>query len=396
MGLFQNIAKRVGRSAAKHEFDILRDQIQQLPEESVASLFKVTANTAQNLIDKLPDPRNATFAAALTLPRSTIQDNEQLRKDIALLLPLFTELQKAYEGADPDNVFTKWSIWFWRVILMNMLHDELYGRSKKLWKLIKKREGTEGRSLRSMRPKYYDKEGVIEDAPQLDEMWSEAAEQGNAEAQYNLGVMYANGDGVPKDAVEAVKWFRKAAEQGHAKAQYNFGLMYYNGKGVPEDYSEAVKLFRMASERGNADAQHNLGVMYSDGEGVQQDDTEAVKWYRLAAEQGKAQSQFNLGMKYGNGEGVTEDALEAVKWFRLAAEQGNANAQYNLGLRYAVGLGVIEDMVEAHAWLNVASAQGYEVPNKNLTTVEEEMTKDQIAEATELAREYFKKYGKKK
>ena len=53
-------------------------------------------------------------------------------------------------------------------------------------------------------------------------------------------------------------------------------------------------------------------------------------------------------------------------------------------------------MVEAHAWLNIASAQGIEVAKKSLSKVEELMTKDQIAEATKLAREYFEKYGKKK
>jgi TPR repeat protein len=52
----------------------------------------------------------------------------------------------------------------------------------------------------------------------------ELAEQGDAEAQFNLGVMYANGEGVPKDDVEAVKWYRKSAEQGYALAQFNLGV----------------------------------------------------------------------------------------------------------------------------------------------------------------------------
>jgi TPR repeat protein len=63
------------------------------------------------------------------------------------------------------------------------------------------------------------------------------AEQGDASAQYNLGVMYANGYGVPQDYAEAVRWYRLAAGQGNAKAQYNLGLMYYNGEGVPQDYA---------------------------------------------------------------------------------------------------------------------------------------------------------------
>ncbi len=53
--------------------------------------------------------------------------------------------------------------------------------------------------------------------------WKPLAEQGNAGAQFNLGVMYYKGRGVPQDYAEAVKWYRKAAEQGNAGAQFNLG-----------------------------------------------------------------------------------------------------------------------------------------------------------------------------
>ena len=87
------------------------------------------------------------------------------------------------------------------------------------------------------------------------------AEQGNATAQFNLGVLYANAQGVPQDYQEALKWYRKAAEQGDADAQYNLGVMYDNEQGVPQDYQEALKWYRKAAEQGDADAQNNLGVM---------------------------------------------------------------------------------------------------------------------------------------
>ena len=67
------------------------------------------------------------------------------------------------------------------------------------------------------------------------------AEQGHAEAQFNLGTMYANADGVPKNDAEAVKWYRLAAEQGHAAAQFNLGLRYAYGAGVLKDEAEAVR-----------------------------------------------------------------------------------------------------------------------------------------------------------
>ena len=73
-----------------------------------------------------------------------------------------------------------------------------------------------------------------------------AAKQGDAFAQFNLGVMYYNGDGVPQDYSEAAKWYRKAAEQGHAKAQSNLGVMYADGKGVPKDYVKAYMWLEVA------------------------------------------------------------------------------------------------------------------------------------------------------
>lgn len=72
-------------------------------------------------------------------------------------------------------------------------------------------------------------------------LWLPLANQGNASAQFNLGVMYDNGQGVPQDYAEAVKWYRKAAAQGDAQAQNNLGVRYDNGQGVPQDYVQAHK-----------------------------------------------------------------------------------------------------------------------------------------------------------
>ena len=113
--------------------------------------------------------------------------------------------------------------------------------------------------------------------------WYPLAEQGDAEAQFNLGLMYRKGLGVPRHYAEAMKWYRKAAEQGDAQAQYNLGFMYDIGLGVPEDYAEAVKWFRKAAEQGNAKAQTYLGFMYHEGQGVTQDYVQAHMWYNLAA-----------------------------------------------------------------------------------------------------------------
>ena len=181
-------------------------------------------------------------------------------------------------------------------------------------------------------------------------MCSKAAEQGNADAQYILGVMYDSGEGVRQDYAEALKWYRKAAEQGLVEAQFYLGLMYYSGQGVQQDYAEALKWYRKAIERGNASAQFFLGLMYYSGEGVREDYAEAVKWYRKAAEQGVARAQLNLGWMYASGKGVRQDYAEASKWYRKAAEQGVAGARYNLGLMYAGGKGVLQSGAAAADW----------------------------------------------
>jgi TPR repeat protein len=123
---------------------------------------------------------------------------------------------------------------------------------------------------------------------------------------------------------------RKEAEQGNANAQYNLGNAYYLGQGVPQDYTQAAVWYRKAAEQGIQYAQLNLGNAYRTGQGVTQDYAEAVVWYRKAAEQRDADAQNNLGMAYQNGIGVPQDYAQAAVWYRKAAEQENASAQVGL------------------------------------------------------------------
>ena len=122
----------------------------------------------------------------------------------------------------------------------------------------------------------------------------EQAKDGDATAQYNLGICYYNGDGVAVDKAEAVKWLRKAAEKGHLQAQTLIGAFYFQGDGVAEDQAEAVKWFRKAAEKGHPESQTMLGMCYLNGEGVAADKTEAVKWLWKAAEQGYLLAQEEL------------------------------------------------------------------------------------------------------
>jgi len=124
----------------------------------------------------------------------------------------------------------------------------------------------------------------------------------------------------------AAKIFKELAEQGDPDAQTNLGFMYEEGQGVLQDYAEAVKWYRLAAEQDDVVAQYNLGFMYEMGKGVLQDYAEAVKWYRLAADQGDASAQTNLGFMYEDGQGVLQDNIKAHMWYNLAAANGYKNA----------------------------------------------------------------------
>ena len=124
-----------------------------------------------------------------------------------------------------------------------------------------------------------------------------------------------------------VSALRKKAGQGDADAQYTLGVMYNIGRGVKRNPSESASWFLKAAEQGHAHSQYYLGSIYEYGEGVTQGYAEAMEWYRKAAEQGNAKAQYNLGMRCQIGRGVKKDLAEAEKWLREAAKRGHTEAK---------------------------------------------------------------------
>ena len=120
-----------------------------------------------------------------------------------------------------------------------------------------------------------------------------------------------------------MKWYLKAAEQGDADAQRQIGYMYYKGEGVEQNYKEAAEWFLKAAEQGHARAQNNIGYMYENGTGVLQNYQESMVWYLKAAEQGDADAQHRIGLFYSNGKLVEKDLVKAYAWFNLAAAGGH-------------------------------------------------------------------------
>ncbi len=217
------------------------------------------------------------------------------------------------------------------------------------------------------------------------EAWLPIAERGDANAQYNVGLLYARGEAMPQDFPQAAGWYRKAAEQGVAAAQYNLAVIHANGQGVPQDMTEAIAWFRKAAEQGVPEAQDSLGYIYGSGQGVRKDFAEALKWYRLAAEKGVAGAQYNLGVMYDLGQGVERDFDEALSWYRKAADQGYAAALCNIGILYYNAQGVKRDLVESYAWVSRCEDAGDPRAPQLRRILESRLKKGDLERGRELA-----------
>lgn len=115
------------------------------------------------------------------------------------------------------------------------------------------------------------------------------------------------------DFATALREWRPLAQQGNARAQYNLGVMYDNGKGVPQDYKETVKWFRLAADQGNAGAQSNLGLMYENGQGVEQSRVVAFALYNLSAANGPSAEKTATANRTGLAEKMSNKEIEAAQ-----------------------------------------------------------------------------------
>jgi localization factor PodJL len=154
----------------------------------------------------------------------------------------------------------------------------------------------------------------------------EAAANGDPRAQYEIGMIYAEGKAVGKDSQQAVVWYETAAAQGFANAQYRLGTAYEHGMGVEKDLEQAKLWYLRAAEAGNRMSMHNLAALLASAPDDQRDFNGAARWFEEAAKRGVVDSQFNLGMLYARGLGVSQDFAESYKWFAIAAAHGDKDA----------------------------------------------------------------------
>jgi uncharacterized protein len=111
-----------------------------------------------------------------------------------------------------------------------------------------------------------------------------AADQGNAEAQYTLGLSYFNAGWFEKDDARGVRWLQRAADQGYLNAQIALGRSYEHGlHSTWQDFGNAILWYRKAAEQGDGEAQFALANIYERGEGIPRDTAQALEWYKKAA-----------------------------------------------------------------------------------------------------------------
>ena len=162
------------------------------------------------------------------------------------------------------------------------------------------------------------------------------------------------------DYQTALTEWQVLAEEGHADGQYGLALLYANGFGVSLDDDQALKWYRLAADQGHAEAQYNLGVMHGNGWGVPQSDSECFKWHSLAAEQGVTAAQVSVAMMYMGGYGTGQNNIQASKWFNIAAEFGDLNAGTKLD--YINELMTEAEVAEANGlastWMNGYAISG--------------------------------------
>ena len=241
--------------------------------------------------------------------------------------------------------------------------------------------------------------------------WTEAAQQGDIDAQYNLACLYARGEGVPQNPTWAIKWFQRAADQGDLDAATwllfsspitdDRRKQFFSRKLNPTDRFRLTFVVQLSDgkihrrpcstdEKDGAQIEFSLGLMYEIGkQGFPQDDRQAVEWYRRASARNFADAQARLAYLYAAGRGVEQNQMEAARLFRRAAEQGNAVAEANLGSIYATGsVGYTKDLILAYVLVSHAADMGNELARSSLPEIKALLSSYQLLEGQKLAEKW--------
>lgn len=238
--------------------------------------------------------------------------------------------------------------------------------------------------------------GTVHDRALANRFSQEAALQGNAAAQFSMGLVFEQGDGEDVNHAKAVYWYERAAKQNYLKAIINLAILVESGRGVKQDNKRTFALFKAAASQSSPVGMYNVGRCHHFGIGVKNCGQKAVEAYSAAAKLGSYNALFQLGTLYvfgghgvakdevsgfrlllaaatggrhrhaqssvawcfNNGVGTEMDHVKAVHFYECAARQGDITSQVNLGNAYMRGAGVPQNIQMALKWYEEAANQG--------------------------------------
>ena len=173
---------------------------------------------------------------------------------------------------------------------------------------------------------YKNGDGVEQDPEMAIAFFKIAAQLGHMLAQMAVGSYYY----ALNDCYEAIKWIGMAAELGNAEALFNMGIFYLEGMGCDQDMEKCASYLHRAARRRHPEAQFAYADLLANGWGIEQDEKRAVKWYLDAAENGHVEAMYRLGECYEEGRGTDVDLAAAAKWYNAACEKGHRQAAQKL------------------------------------------------------------------
>lgn len=168
--------------------------------------------------------------------------------------------------------------------------------------------------------------------------YKKAADQGDADAQYELGQLYANNDFDQYDLEKSIIWYKKAIDNGNISAAVSLAECYRYGIGIEKNPAKAFELYKKILEEGSyPNVQYEIALMYEEGVGVKQDTLQALAWYLVAAENGSLKAREKMGDLYYHGTFVEQNYAKAFKWYEQAK---TLKSMYMKGYMYYYGQGV--------------------------------------------------------
>lgn len=204
------------------------------------------------------------------------------------------------------------------------------------------------------------------------------------------------GIGEPINLGRALDLYRQAAERADSEAEFVYGGMLFQGQGSDPDKRNGFKWLLKAAEHGKTSPESLsiIGAMYMRGSMVPQNFLEAKKWLDLGSRQGSRAARTDLAYLYYNGLGGERDYEKALALYEQAALQGDILAQANTGLMYATGTGTGMDRAKGYAWYSLAASRGNTFASINRNTLMMEMSWEELNRAQAISLELYRQVEK--